>query len=105
MTDMYTTNQARTTSNVTPDVLTENLRRLAVNVIMQALADLTAKDPIRSLDAAMFLSSRAFGLWAECAGVPFGDGVTLLTSEQVRDLSKQAAKFRRRTPMFEFAGG
>ena len=83
-----------------PDVPTSELRRLAGAVITQAIADLTAPDPVRALDSVLWLTGGDFGLWAEVAGVPFADGVRLLTIGNATSASKQARRMREPSRMF-----
>ena len=83
-----------TESLVCADVQHRELRRLAGAVILQTLRDLIAPDPVRALDAALFLTGSDFGIWADAAGVPFADGARLLTVGNATSAAAQATRLR-----------
>jgi hypothetical protein len=68
------------------DVQIHDLRRLAANVVTQAIRDLKGRDIPRAVDAALFLTDvdDRFPWWAEWAGMSFADPFKLLTSGAIR---------------------
>ena len=60
------------------------IRQLAAQVVLQAIEDAKAPDPLLALDAIDWLTGNDFGLWAEVANIPFANPVELLTSGKAR---------------------
>lgn len=63
-----------------------DLKPLALAVVSQAIRDLREADTMSALDAAMWLTSDDFGLWADAMGIPFADGYKLLISGRARKM-------------------
>lgn len=63
-----------------------DIKPLAVAVISQAICDLRDDDRMFALDAAMWLTSDDFGIWAEAISIPLADGYKLLTSGSARKM-------------------
>ena len=61
-----------------------NWRGLIRNVILHALSELLATDPIKAVDAWMFFTGPDIGLWLEAAGVEAPDPGRLFSSPAVR---------------------
>jgi hypothetical protein len=61
-----------------------NLKPLALAVVSQAVRDLQGGDTIRSLDAALWLTSDDFDFWREVADIPNANSYRLLTGGNVR---------------------
>lgn len=57
-----------------------DLRGLSRAIIAQAVRDLDKKDPIRQLDALLWLSGDDFPMWAEAMDAPFMDPFKMLSS-------------------------
>ncbi len=73
---------------ITPDVLPENLRRLAAQVCLQAVRDVVySKDARRKLDALLFLTSPEFEVWADWGNNTFTKPYQLLSN--LRTVKKQ----------------
>ena len=66
------------------DIPQENLRKLASNMILQAIRDLTGKDIAKKLDALLWLGGEDIGFWLEWADMPFADPFQMLVSGQAR---------------------
>ena len=70
----------KATIRICEDVPAANLRQLAAQVCLTALTEAKDPDPVKALDAVMWLTSADdFPFWAECAGLPFADPLALLT--------------------------
>ncbi len=67
------------TVRIFPDVQPQDLRRLAASVCLRAVDELRGSDPLKALDALLFLTGPDFPTWAEVANVPFADPIKLLT--------------------------
>lgn len=68
------------------------LGSLASAVVLQALADFRSdNDPVRAVDANLFLVSKDAGIWFEVAGIPFADPRMLLVPE--RHVLRRVEKF------------
>lgn len=74
------------TVKIYPDVEDKNIRQLAVQVCLRAIKELKGKDVFAALDAFLWLASDDFPTWAEVAGIPFADPLTLVNSERFRRL-------------------
>ncbi len=62
-----------------------DLRSLGKAIIRQAIFDLNDKEnPIKALDALLWLSSSDFPIWADLWGVPFADPFVMLASGGAR---------------------
>lgn len=70
----------QTPVTICPDVQPENLRRLAANVVLRAVQEAQERNPIKSLDACLWLTSKSAAIWLDAAGLPFGDALGLLTA-------------------------
>lgn len=77
---------------VCEDVLPVNLRRLAAATITQAIRELTGRDLVRAIDAALWLTDNDAPWWFEACDMPFADGLQLLVSGSAGRLN---ARFRR----------
>ena len=72
------------------DIPETNIRRLAAQVVLKAIEEARAPDPLLALDAISWLAGSDFGLWAEVANIPFADPLELLTSGKVRTVRTKA---------------
>jgi hypothetical protein len=66
-----------------------DLKNLSRAVIQEALRDLGGKDPIRALDALLWLTSNDFPIWADVWGFPFVDPFKVLVSGGIDGLPGQ----------------
>jgi hypothetical protein len=77
----------QTPVTICEDVMPRDLRRLAAAVITTALRETKArKDPIKALDACLWLTSQDAGLWLDAADLPYGDPLQLLISGRLRKI-------------------
>jgi hypothetical protein len=67
-------------------VIDTSWRGLMTAVIAQAIADLRASDPVKVLDAILFLMGDDLPLWAEAVGAPDIDGIQFVISGRGRSL-------------------
>ena len=63
-----------------------DLRDLSRAVIAQAVRDLRHSNPIRRLDAFLFLTGDDFPVWAEIMDAPFMDPYKMLSSGNAKRL-------------------
>jgi hypothetical protein len=70
------------------------LAQLAAQVCLTALDELKGKDPVKALDALMWLTGRDFPLWAEAAGVPFADPLLLLTTGKAKAIRTKRVRVK-----------
>jgi hypothetical protein len=63
-----------------------DIKPLALAVVSQAIRDLREGDTVTAIDAALWLTSDDFGIWAEVMDIPFADGYKLLTSGAARKM-------------------
>lgn len=71
-------------TRISPDVTIDNLRRLAVAVVMQAVRDARSESVEEQLDAALWLCGEDVAFWLEWADMPFADSLSLLVSGRLR---------------------
>ena len=65
---------------VCDDVQFKDLRQLAVQVCLKAFTDAKDRDPVKALDAVLWLTGPDIGWWCEWAGLSFVDPIALITS-------------------------
>jgi hypothetical protein len=63
-----------------------DIKPLALAVVSQAIRDLREGDTVTAIDAALWLTSDDFGIWAEVMDIPFANGYKLLTSGAARKM-------------------
>jgi hypothetical protein len=57
-----------------------DVRPLALAVISQALREVRGQNTLKALDAALWISGNDAPWWFEAVGIPFADGLHLLTT-------------------------
>lgn len=90
-----------TAVRICPDVQPSDLRRLAANVCLKALDELRNSDPVKALDALMWVTSDDFPFWAEAAGLPFADPWQVLTSGRASQRIRTKGRNYERQQHFE----
>lgn len=73
------------------------VKALAIATIRQAVRELLSKDVIAALDAALWLASDDFPLWADVSGLPAVDGVQFMcsgTARKARELFRDRERSR-----------
>lgn len=55
------------------------LRRLAAHVLLQAMGDVRKPNPLDAVESFLWLTGPDFPIWAEVAGIPFADPISILT--------------------------
>jgi hypothetical protein len=68
------------------------LKLIAVAVVKQAIQDLEHQDPVRSVDAALWLTGPEFQIWADFCEMPYADPFKMLTSGAARKLTHAPAR-------------
>lgn len=69
---------------VCEDVQFKDLRQLAVRVCVEAFRDAKGRDPLKAIDAVLWLTGPDIGWWLEWAGLSLADPIALLTSGHMR---------------------
>ena len=62
------------------------LRELARAIIAQAVRDLQARNPVKQLDALLWLSGDDFPVWADAMSAPFMDPFKMLSSGNAKQV-------------------
>ena len=68
-----------------------HLRRLARDVIQQAMADMSSPDPLTAVDAFAWFISGDFPFWAELWDAPTADPYRMFV--QLKEYKKRRAKY------------
>jgi hypothetical protein len=65
------------------------VRELARALIAQALRDLQSHDPVKKLDALMWLTGDDFPIWADAMAAPFMDPYKMLSMGSAKRLTER----------------